>query len=210
MITSMILAILLAYLAGSIPTAIWVGKAFHGIDIRQHGSGNAGATNTIRVLGWKAGVPVLLVDIFKGWLAVWAGTQVIQGHLDSGELVYFRIGLAAVAVAGHVFPAFAGFRGGKGVATLLGVGFALYPHSAWVALVVFVLALLISGYVSVSSMAAAMTFPLVEIFLFRQQHIGLIILAVLVAVFIPFIHRKNIKRLIRGEETKFRPGKKKD
>lgn len=209
MVISMIIALLLAYLIGSVPTSIWIGRSFYKLDIREHGSGNAGATNTIRVLGWKAGVPVLLFDVFKGWLAVWLGTLLVRSSLQPDQLVYFRIAIGAMAVIGHVFPAYVGFRGGKGVATLLGVGFALYPISAWVAFGIFLVTLVVTGYVSVSSIMAGVTFPFVDIFVFHQPNTGLIILAILVGLFIPFIHKKNIRRLLKGEEPKFRPGKRK-
>ncbi|NTV83130.1 MAG: glycerol-3-phosphate 1-O-acyltransferase PlsY [Bacteroidales bacterium] len=199
------LLIITAYLIGSIPTAVWVGKIFFKLDVRDHGSKNAGATNAIRVLGWKAGLPVFLFDVFKGWIAVMLASFFMDEHLSSEHLVFLKIGLAAAVVMGHVFPMFAGFRGGKGVATLLGVGMAIYPVTVWVVLGVFVMVLLISGYVSLGSMTAAMAFPLIDIFLFKQDNIWLIGLSILVALFIPVTHRKNIKRLLKGEESKFRP-----
>jgi glycerol-3-phosphate acyltransferase PlsY len=200
------LLILGAYLVGSVPTAVWVGKLFFKLDVRDHGSGNAGATNTIRVLGWKAGLPVFIFDVFKGWLAVMLASLFFTGHLSSDNLVFLKIGLAAAVVLGHVFPLFAGFRGGKGVATLLGVGVALYPGTVWVVLGVFILVLLLSGYVSLGSITGAMLLPFIDVFIFKQDNIWLIGLSILVAIFIPVTHRKNIKRLLRGEESKFRPG----
>src|SRR5512137_2237345 len=122
----LIAEILLAYLIGSIPSAVWVGKLFYKIDIRKHGSGNAGATNVIRVLGYKAGIPVLLFDVFKGWFDVQVAMLFPHDLLPEDGLNYLRMGLAVAAVLGHIFPVFAGFRGGKGVATLAGVGIALY------------------------------------------------------------------------------------
>ena len=208
MITQIIAVVLVAYLIGSIPTAVWVGKLFFRLDVRDHGSGNAGATNTIRVLGWKAGLPVFIFDVFKGWLAVMLATFFLASQLNNDQLVFMKIGLAAAVVLGHIFPLFAGFRGGKGVATLLGVGIAIYPLAVWVVLAVFILILLITGYVSLGSITAAIAFPFIEIFLFRQENIWLIGLSILVAIFIPITHRKNIKRLLKGEESKFRPTKK--
>lgn len=198
-----IIGLLLAYLLGSIPTAVIVSRAFFGMDIRQHGSGNAGATNVVRVLGWKAGVPVMLVDVAKGWLAVWIGSRLFSGSLENEWPEYFRIGLAVAAVLGHVYPVFAGFRGGKGIATLLGVGIALYPVSIWVAFGIFFVVLFVTGFISVSSMVAASTFCLVDIFFFRQDNTALMILSILIGVFVLYTHRKNILRLIKGEEARF-------
>ena len=207
MITQIILIIVLAYVLGSIPTAVWVGKAFFKIDVREHGSKNAGATNAIRVFGWRAGLLVFLFDVFKGWLAVMLSTYLLAHQLNADQMVFLKIGSAAAVVLGHVFPLFAGFRGGKGVATLLGVGIAIYPFAVWAVLGIFVLVLVISGYVSLGSIIASILFPFIEIFIFKQENIWLIGLSILVAIFIPITHRKNIKRLIKGEETKFRPTK---
>lgn len=200
-----ILLIVSAYLIGSIPTSVWVGKTFFKLDVRDHGSGNAGATNTIRVLGWKAGLPVFLFDVFKGWVAVMLAVFFVAHYFSSDQLVYLKIALAGAVVLGHVFPVFAGFRGGKGVATLLGVGIALYPIAVWIVLAIFIIVLLLTGYVSLGSITGSIVFPFLEIFLLKQDNFWLIGLSILVAIFIPFIHRKNIKRLLKGEETKFRP-----
>lgn len=207
MILQFVILIVIAYLLGSIPTAVWVGKIFFRIDVREHGSGNAGATNTIRVLGWKAGLPVFLFDVFKGWLAVTLAGVILSGQLDGEQMIFLKITLAAAVVIGHVFPMFAGFRGGKGVATLLGVGIALYPLAVWVVLGIFITILLVTGFVSLGSITGAVLFPFIDIFIFHQENSWLIGLSILVAVFIPVTHRKNIKRLIKGEESKFRPGK---
>lgn len=200
-----ILLIVSAYLIGSIPTSVWVGKTFFKLDVRDHGSGNAGATNTIRVLGWKAGLPVFIFDVFKGWIAVMLAVFFVAHQFSSDQLVYLKIALAGAVVLGHVFPVFAGFRGGKGVATLLGVGIALYPVAVWIVLAIFIIILLATGYVSLGSITGSILFPFLEIFLLRQENIWLIGLSILVAIFIPFIHRKNIKRLFNGQESKFRP-----
>jgi glycerol-3-phosphate acyltransferase PlsY len=207
MITGIVIVILCAYVVGSIPTAVWVGKVFFKLDVREHGSKNAGATNAIRVFGWKAGLPVFLFDVFKGWLAVMLSSFLLANQLDADQLVFLKIGSAAAVVLGHVFPLFAGFRGGKGVATLLGVGIALYPVTVWAVLAVFALVLLISGYVSLGSISGAVLFPLLDILVFKQENIWLIGLSILVAIFIPVTHRKNIRRLLNGEESKFRPSK---
>lgn len=207
MISSIVIILLVAYMIGSIPTSVWVGKIFFKVDVREHGSRNAGATNAIRVFGWKAGLPVFLFDVFKGWLAVMLSEFFLSNQLNNDQLVFLKIGLAAAVVLGHVFPMFAGFRGGKGVATLLGVGMAIYPLTVWVVLLIFVVILLITGYVSLGSLTGAILFPFIDIFIFKQDNIWLIGLSVLVALFIPVTHRNNIKRLLKGTESKFRPTK---
>lgn len=204
-----IIAIILAYLIGSIPTAVLVGRIFYKIDIREQGSGNAGATNTIRVLGLKAGIPVLLIDIFKGWLAVFIAHFFHDGRTSFPDLVDLEIILAIAAVVGHVLPLYVGFKGGKGIATLLGIGFALYPISTAIAIAVFTVVLLLSGYVSLGSIIASVTFPFVYVFLLgNYEYPSLMVLAVGVAIFVPITHRKNIKRLLNGEESKFKVKKK--
>jgi acyl phosphate:glycerol-3-phosphate acyltransferase len=206
----LIIEVLLAYLVGSIPSAVWIGKGISGIDVREHGSGNAGATNVIRVLGYKAGIPVFLFDVFKGWFAVQLAFIFSNTFLSGDQVVWLRIGLAVAAVVGHIFPVFAGFRGGKGVATLAGVGIALYPLALLIVLGIFIVTLVASGFVSLSSILAAAAFPFVVYFITGETNSGLLILAVLVAVFIPVSHRKNIRRLIKGEENRFRFRRKKD
>lgn len=200
-----------AYLIGSIPTSVWVGRLFYKLDVRQHGSGNAGATNTIRVLGWKAGLPVFAFDVFKGWLAVKLADFIALTPMDEPQMTWLKMALAAAVVLGHVFPVFAGFRGGKGVATLLGVGMALYPKTVWLVLAVFLNVLLLSGYVSLGSIVSAILFPVADLLVFNQQNPWLIGLSVFVALFIPYTHRKNIRRLVKGEESRFiRRRKRKD
>jgi len=157
--TLLFLLPLIAYFVGSIPTAVWVGKIFFKTDIRQHGSGNAGATNTIRVLGWKPGIAVLIFDILKGWLTVSIINFVYLPGLTADQGVYYQILLGLLVVLGHIFPVFAGFRGGKGVATLLGVGIALYPVSVWIVLAVFIFVLTASGYVSLGSVIGGISLP---------------------------------------------------
>ncbi|MEW6135543.1 MAG: glycerol-3-phosphate 1-O-acyltransferase PlsY [Bacteroidota bacterium] len=202
---NILISIVIAYLLGSIPTAVWVGKWMYHIDIREHGSRNAGATNTLRVLGLKAGIPVMIFDVFKGWLAVktaaWLGSDAVSGNLK--EL--FLIGAGTAAVIGHVFPLWAGFKGGKGVATLLGMGIALFPWPALGAVVVFTLMMLIFRIVSLSSITAGVTFPLMVLFLPYEPKPGwpLIVLGFLVAIFLPLTHKSNIRRLLKGEEKKF-------
>ncbi|MCX7986237.1 MAG: glycerol-3-phosphate 1-O-acyltransferase PlsY [Bacteroidales bacterium] len=192
--------VILAYLLGSIPTSVWVGKIFYGIDVREHGSGNAGATNTIRVLGWKAGIPVFLIDIAKGFVAVsLVGFTQFVPHSDSRIL--FQLVLGFAALLGHVFPIFANFKGGKGVATLLGVVLALSPIPALLAFGVFVVVLLISKYVSVGSMIAAISYALMICLIFYSP-LSLKIASLLMAVAVIFTHRKNIQRLLNKTENK--------
>jgi glycerol-3-phosphate acyltransferase PlsY len=195
--------VVLAYLIGSIPTSVWVGKLFYKIDIREHGSGNAGATNTIRVLGYRAGLPVMAFDIFKGWFAVQLATLFPDAGLAPDAIIYLEMALAVSAVLGHIFPVYVGFRGGKGVGTMAGVAVALYPLGLLIAAVVFAGTLAISRYVSLSSVMAAITFPFIVLFVTGQHNPGLIALAFFVAVFVPATHRKNIRRLLKGEENRF-------
>lgn len=195
--------LILAYLIGSIPSAVWIGKAVYGIDVRQHGSGNAGATNVIRVLGYKAGIPVMLFDIFKGWFAVHLVYLFPHDTITPVNLTWLRIILAIAVVFGHLFPVFAGFKGGKGVGTLAGVAIALYPIALLIVLGIFVVTLLISRYVSLSSILAGISFPFIVIFITGQTHHGLMLLTIFVGFFIPATHIKNIKRLMKGTENKF-------
>lgn len=197
------LGLILAYLIGSVPSAVWIGKGLYGIDVREHGSGNAGATNVIRVLGYKAGIPVMLVDVFKGWLAVQLVFLFPHSGLSQDAMVYFKIACAMAAVLGHIFPVYVGFRGGKGVGTLAGVAIALYPLALLIVLGVFILSLTVSRYVSLSSILGGIIFPFIVIFITGEKNPGLIFLSVIVAFFIPLTHRKNIRRLLRGEENKF-------
>ncbi len=203
MTLQIILLIILAYLIGSIPTSVWIGKWFYKVDIRTKGSGNAGATNTIRILGWKAGIPVLLFDVFKGWFAVYMANFILRDVFTGDQFINIKIVLAVAAVIGHIFPVYVGFKGGKGVATLLGVGIALFSYSVLVAVGVFVVVLVISRIVSISSIIASIFFPFIVVFIFNVNNLSLIIMSVAVAVFIPLTHLKNIKRLIKGEESRF-------
>lgn len=201
--------ILQAYLIGSIPTSVWIGKSFYGIDVRTRGSGNAGATNTIRVLGVKAGVPVLLLDVLKGWLAVHFSDYFIPADYSVYQLAYYNIVAAAAAVSGHVFPVFAGFRGGKGIATLLGVGIALYPMASLWVLIIFIVVFVLTRYVSVASITGSVSFPFLVFFAFKPESVALLILAIAVGIFVPITHRNNIKRLLNGTESRFYFQKKK-
>ena len=198
-----VIAVVLAYLAGSIPSAVWAGKLFHGIDVREHGSGNAGATNTVRVRGWKTGRPVLIFDLFKGWLAVMLPEFLDAAPEGSEPMMVLQIVCGMAAILGHVFPLFAGFRGGKGVATTFGVLLALHPLLTLTCAGIFLLVLFISGYVSLSSMTAVAMFPILLVTVFRTPSTLLIMFSIVVAVAVIITHAKNIRRLLRGEEKKF-------
>jgi glycerol-3-phosphate acyltransferase PlsY len=195
------LLILIAYLLGSVPTAVWVGKVFYQKDVRDYGSGNAGATNTFRVLGKKPGIPVLVFDIFKGWLAVYLATF-SDSILVPNEMVNLQLALGVAALIGHIFPLYAGFRGGKGVATLLGAVIALQPEAAIVAISIFLITLIITKYVSLSSMIAGFSFPILIIVILKETTISLIVFSMVIAILLLFTHQKNIERLLAKEESK--------
>jgi acyl phosphate:glycerol-3-phosphate acyltransferase len=194
--------VLIAYILGSIPTAVWVGKAFHGIDVREHGSGNAGATNTIRVLGWKTGVPVLVIDMAKGWAAAMLPVFFILAPSDSAMLTNLQILTGVSSIIGHIFPLFAGFRGGKGVATIAGTVLAIHPTLTLAGLCVFAIVLLATGIVSVASMSAGISFPILLFTLFETPSMFFKLFSVVVAIALIITHRNNIKRLLKGEEKK--------
>ncbi len=197
----MILGVVIAYLLGSISFAVWIGRIFYKVDVREHGSGNAGTTNTIRVLGWKPGLFVLLLDAFKGWLAIHIGDGLMP-DCYAGWQEYYDVLLAVSVLLGHIFPLFTGFKGGKGVATMVGIVIALYPEAFLGAFAVFMLVFLLTHYVSLASILAAIVFPILDIFVFHQEHVVLMIFAILVPLLIIVTHRKNIGRLLRGEESK--------
>ena len=198
-----VVAVVLAYLAGSIPSAVWAGKVFHGIDVREHGSGNAGATNTVRVLGWKTGIPVLIFDLFKGWLAAMLPLFLDAAPADTETMMALQIVCGLAAILGHVFPVFSGFRGGKGVATTFGVLLALHPLLTLTCAGIFLIVLLASGYVSLGSMIAVAMFPILLVTLFKSPSVWLTVFAIVVAAAVIATHAKNIKRLLRGEEKRF-------
>lgn len=192
-----------AYLLGSVPTAVWTGRLFHGIDVREHGSGNAGATNTIRVLGWKTGIPVLLVDVLKGWVAAMLPVWLLSGQASEAALVNMQILAGMIAIVGHIFPILAGFRGGKGVATTFGFLLALSLPVTLVCLGVFLVVLLLFGYVSLGSITAGITFPILVFTLFESPSQLFSYFSIVVAIALILTHQKNIKRLLNGEEKKF-------
>jgi acyl phosphate:glycerol-3-phosphate acyltransferase len=196
------LAGVLAYLLGSIPSAIWIGKHFHNIDVREHGSGNAGATNVIRVLGWKTGIPVLIIDIAKGWLATMLPVFLHLADKNTALLTNLQIFAGIIAILGHIFPVFAGFRGGKGVATVFGVFLAIQPLLTASCMGIFLVILFTTGIVSISSMIAGLSFPVLLFLIFNTPSLLFKIFAVIVGMALLITHRKNIGRILRGEETK--------
>lgn len=204
-----IFALLAAYLLGSIPSAVWIGKIFYGIDVREYGSGNAGATNTFRVLGTKAGIPVLIIDVLKGYVAVQLATIIGNYLPGTQQFVNFKLTLGVAALLGHIFPIYVGFRGGKGVATLLGILSGVHPPAALVCAGVFAITFLLTRYVSLSSMMAAIVFPVIIMFRFNETIPSLNVFSMFVAVLVLITHQKNIERLLRGEESKVMFNKKK-
>jgi len=201
--------ILIAYLLGSFPSAILIGKIFYKIDVREFGSGNAGATNTFRVLGKKAGLPVLFLDVLKGFLSVNLITflDVIPFSIDGIFELQLTFGIAAVI--GHLFPVFTGFRGGKGIATLLGILIGIHPAAAICSSLVFIIIFLIFKFVSLASITASLSFPILIYLLSDSTPNSLIIFSIFVPILSLITHQKNIERLVRGEETKAKILKKK-
>ncbi|RPH92869.1 MAG: glycerol-3-phosphate 1-O-acyltransferase [Calditrichaeota bacterium] len=200
-----VLMVAVAYLVGSFPTSIIVGKLLRGIDIRQHGSGNAGGTNVFRVLGAGPGIFVMAFDVFKGFAATFWASQIAAGKLplESG-LLMLTAGIAAIV--GHIWTVFAGFRGGKGVGTAAGMLLALFPKALLVCLVVFFMMLLVTRIVSVSSMTAAVALP-ITLSVFRYAlhwpvATSLYIFSFFAAILIIFTHRSNIQRLLKGTENR--------
>jgi len=197
--------VVLAYLFGSIPSSVWLGGVFYGVDVREYGSGNAGATNTFRVLGRRAGTIVMCVDILKGW----ASTNLphlldpaVVGVPGSPQFTNIQLALGVIAVLGHLFPVFAGFRGGKGVATLFGMVIAIHPGAALCCVSVFLLTLLLTHYVSLSSILAGFTFPFSIVFVFRTSIAVVLLYGVAICALILVTHQKNIERLLKGHESK--------
>ena len=204
-ILNLSLIALLGYLAGSIPTSVWLSKYRFGFDIRERGSGNAGATNAWRVLGWKAALIVVLVDIGKGFAATAFLADIRLPGVDI-DPVYTALAAGVAAVMGHVWTLFAGFRGGKGVATLGGMLIALYPTVIPLSLGIFVIVVVATRYVSLGSLAAAISLPVSLAVLHwgleRKVPEVLFFLALAMCAFILYTHRSNIKRLLRGTENK--------
>lgn len=196
------LLIILAYLIGSIPSALIISKKFFGIDIRDYGSGNMGATNAFRVLGPKYGTLVMVLDVLKGMVAVGLFYFLPYYLNDELQRTNFMIGLGLAAVIGHIFPVFANFKGGKGVATILGMLIAVQPVVALTCMGVFLLVLFLTRYVSLSSILAAVMLPICVLWIWNEHELSYRIFAVLVAFLVIVTHQKNIGRLIKGAESR--------
>jgi len=192
-----VLWLLASYFVGAIPTSYLLSRLFAGIDLRQHGSGNLGATNLYRVLGWKYAIPAALVDIAKGVIPV----LVFAPQVSDSQL--FALGCGVAALLGHVFSVFVGFKGGKGVATAAGVMLGLAPLALTVAAVVWALLVKLTGYVSVGSIAAAAVLPLAVYLLEDSTSPALLWIATAIAAGVILLHRRNIQRLLKGTENRF-------
>ena len=193
--------VLFAYLLGSIPSAVWIGRTFHGVEVREHGSRNAGATNTLRVLGRRAALTVFAMDFLKGFAAVML-YHLADAGMGETALSNLKIILITAAVIGHIFPVFASFRGGKGVATTAGAVMGIFPAAVLICLGIFLIVLLATHYVSLGSVTAGICFPFLDIILFNERSMPLMIFSIVVAIVFVIMHRKNLKRIIKGEESK--------
>lgn len=194
---------MIAYLIGSVPFAYLAGRA-RGVDLRQHGSGNLGATNAVRVLGVSTGAAVYLLDTLKGFLPVF----IMAPMLSARRPDIWAIAIGVAAIVGHVRPAYLGFqKGGKGVATAGGVFLALAPLATAIGLGVWLLVFLPSGYVSLASIVTAALFPIAMLAAGTPARSALFAVSVAMAIFVLWTHRSNVARLRRGEEHRFRRGK---
>ncbi|MDD2385726.1 MAG: glycerol-3-phosphate 1-O-acyltransferase PlsY [Bacteroidales bacterium] len=202
MLVYLIIFSIISYLIGSFSSAVWYGKWFYKTDVREYGSKNAGATNTLRVLGVKAALPVFITDILKSYLAVqliWFVPDIMTG---SEQFYQIKLLFGVSAVIGHIFPLYTNFKGGKGVASMLGLVLALHPAAAGLSLAVFSLVFIFTRIVSISSISAALVFPVIIYLLEKAEIITLSIFSVIAAILIVITHLKNIKRLLKGEEKK--------
>lgn len=197
-----LLLIIVAYLIGSVPTSVWVSKSFFNIDIRDYGSGNAGATNTYRVLGSKWGTFVMVADMLKGVLAVKLAFLLPEYADSDVNLQNLQTGLGLAAVVGHIFPIWADFRGGKGVATLFGLVLGISPWTALSCVGIFSLVLYLTRFVSLSSILASIAFPFFILVIFNVENPFYRVFAIAVALMVLLTHQKNIGRLLKGNESK--------
>ena len=204
---SLLVIIILSYICGSFPTSIILGKLIKNIDIRNYGSGNAGGTNAFRVLGWQWGILVSIVDILKGVIATLVISQIRIDTLPFDSVMLIRIIAGLSAIVGHTFTIFAGFKGGKGVATGAGVLISLYPFVFLLCVLIFALVLFSTGIVSVSSMVTSICFPLLVLIISYLKHQSpdtyLLTFSILIPIFIIFTHRTNIQKMLKGEEHVF-------
>jgi glycerol-3-phosphate acyltransferase PlsY len=197
-----ILLVILAYLIGSIPTSVWVSRYFFDVDIRDYGSGNAGATNTYRVLGPRWGTIVMILDMLKGVVAVKLALLLPEYAYNEVNLQNLQTGLGLAAVIGHIFPIWADFRGGKGVATLFGLVLGISPWTALSCVGIFMIVLYLTRFVSLSSILASIAFPVFILVIFNVDNPMYRVFAITVALLVLLTHQKNIGRLIRGDESK--------
>ena len=198
-----ITAVLLAYLIGSIPSAIWVSKWFFGVDVRDYGSNNAGATNTFRVIGKLAGFSVLFMDILKGWASVkLITTYFFSATLSDDAFINMQLAVGISAVLGHVFPVYEQFQGGKGVATLMGIILAINFKAAIGCVVIFLVIFLVTNFVSLGAITAAFFFPIFTIFVLKSNSPSLIYFSISISILVIITHKKNIERLLTGTENK--------
>jgi acyl phosphate:glycerol-3-phosphate acyltransferase len=194
--------IILAYLIGSIPTSVWVSKAYFGIDIREYGSGNAGATNSYRVLGKKWGTFVMIADMLKAIVAVKLAFFLPEAFDNELYLINLQLGLGLAAVLGHIFPIWAEFRGGKGVASLFGMVLGIQPNVALCCVGIFILVLFLTRWVSLSSILASVAFPVFILVIFNEPEALYRVFAIAVALLVLLTHQKNIGRILKGSENK--------
>lgn len=200
MLTYIIIFSILSYLIGSFSSAVWFGRWFWNTDVREFGSKNAGATNTFRVLGAKAGLIVFVFDVLKSFAAIQLVRLVPELQQNSELYIQIKILFGACAIIGHIFPVFSQFRGGKGVASMLGFIIAIHPLAAGITFGVFLIVFLISRIVSLSSISAALAFPFIIYFLEKGNSLALTIFSIIATCLIILTHLKNIKRLLKGEE----------
>lgn len=194
---------IVAYLLGSIPSAVWIGKALHGVDVREYGSGNAGATNTFRVLGKKAGSIVLVMDMLKGFLAAYlVNFTAINPTISPYQYVNIQLLFGLLAVVGHLFPLFAQFKGGKGIATLFGMIVCIDYKPALLCMGIFLFILLVTRYVSLGSILAAISFPFLMVYVFKEDVPLFIAFGITAALMVVLTHQKNIRKLVNGTENK--------
>lgn len=218
---SLIVVLLISYLLGSVPTSLWIGRMFRGIDIRDFGSGNAGATNTFRILGWPSGVAVLTLDFFKGFVSTYWVSQ-LAWSIGTGPVTipawdvdaFVQIACGFMAVFGHAVPVFAGFRGGKGGAAAAGMLYGIEPVSISISVGIFLLLMFTTRYVSLGTVVSTAVYPLSQLVLRYivgwQIDGSVIILSSVASLFIIYKHKANLKRLLNGTENRiktFKPRK---
>jgi acyl phosphate:glycerol-3-phosphate acyltransferase len=199
--TYFLITFFLAYLLGSVPSAVWVGRAYHGVDVREHGSQNSGATNTFRVLGKRSGFLVLALDIMKGFTAANLVLLIPESNIMD-NILYMKVILGLASVVGHIFPILAGFNGGKGIATLLGMVFAINPLIALGVILVFLFVLLATNLVSAGAIISTMSFAIFAWSIYGYDQPVLLVFGVSISLLVLITHRFNIKRILNGTEKK--------